>query len=328
MEKLDAKDRKILEQLEIDARQSNARIARKVHMSKDVVGYRIRRMETEGIIRRYYGVLNIAKLGFMTYKLLVSFQNSDSATEKEIIGYLSKSRHVGWLASCDGNYNLMAVLWVKSAIVLEEFLGEFLKKYAQYVRERDVIGITENHSCGKAYLFGKEADDSPDIFYVGEPGDGLDDKDRQIAGMLADNARMPLAEIAGRVGLSGEAVAYRIRQLKKRNVVQAFRPMIDTGLLGYQYYNVLFRLRNPGKAGTLFKYFKRHPNVIYFVKYVGQYDVGIDLEVRDAEELRKILVGIKDAFRKEIEIYTTVLVYKEHKLSYMPRMVEARSGEE
>jgi len=315
---LDAKDRKILEQLDLDARQSNSEIGKKSGLSKDAVGYRIRQMEKGGVIKGHYSVLNIAKLGFETYKLMLTFQNTTSRIEKEMIGYFAESPHVGWLVSCDGKYNLMAVCWVRNGAAFENFFAGFLKEYAQYVRERDIIQITENHSCPKSYLFGKERDETSDIFYSGEPELEADGTDLKIMQALANNGRAPLAELAKKIGITGEAVAYRLKQLKRKKLVQAFRPVINTPLLGYQYYNVLFRLHRFENIDGIFEYFKKHPNVIYFVKYLGTHDIGIDLEVKDSGELRRILRGIKDTFSEDIESYDTVLVYQEHKLSYFP----------
>src|SRR3989338_4309993 len=126
---LDVKDRKILEQLDLNARQSNSQIAKKVRLSKDVVNYRIKQLEKNGIIKGYYSVLDIAKLGYVTYKLMLTFQNTTSEIEKEIIDYFIKSPHVGWLVSCDGYYNLMVIAWVKSSIVFNNFFTDFLTKY-------------------------------------------------------------------------------------------------------------------------------------------------------------------------------------------------------
>jgi len=61
MENLDLKDRKILYYLDINSRQSNSDIAKKVGLSKEVVNYRIKRLEKEGIIKGYYTVLDFYK---------------------------------------------------------------------------------------------------------------------------------------------------------------------------------------------------------------------------------------------------------------------------
>ena len=48
----------------------------------------------------------------------------------------------------------------------------------------------------------------------------LDDVDRDILRLLQENARIPHAEIARRVGMVPSAVLERVRKLESRGVVQ------------------------------------------------------------------------------------------------------------
>ena len=57
--KLDLKDRKILYELDSNARQSNSEIAKKVGLNKNTVNYKINRMTEEGIIAGYYTVIDV-----------------------------------------------------------------------------------------------------------------------------------------------------------------------------------------------------------------------------------------------------------------------------
>jgi len=72
--KLDIKDKKILYELDMDARQSISSIAKRVGLSKEVVNYRIRRMEKEGLIDGYYAIIEYSKLGYMYCRLIMTFR--------------------------------------------------------------------------------------------------------------------------------------------------------------------------------------------------------------------------------------------------------------
>ena len=61
--KIDLKDRKILYELDLDCRQSNTQIGKKVGLTRDVVAYRIKRMEEEGVITNFWTAINTFKLG-------------------------------------------------------------------------------------------------------------------------------------------------------------------------------------------------------------------------------------------------------------------------
>jgi len=316
--KLDQKDKKILEQLDINSRQSNSQIAKRVRISKDAVGYRIKNLEKSKIVSGYYSVLNIAKLGYITYKLMLTFQNTTSKIEKEIIEYLKQKKNVGWLVSCDGYYNLMVVTWVKNSAIFDNFLKEFLKRYSQFIKERDIILITENHSHRKEYLHDNSKEITKDIFYGFEQTLEIDKIDLFLIRQLSENSRISLNSLSESVKLTPEAIAHRIKKLKKQEIIQAFRPIINTSLLGYQYYNILFKLKKFDNVDKIFNFFRQQPNIIYFVKYLGNYDIGIDLEVKSLDELRTILNQIKDTFSEDIQSYNSILINQEHKLSYFP----------
>src|SRR5215218_4583246 len=61
----------------------------------------------------------------------------------------------------------------------------------------------------------------------------LDDTDRRLLIELQENARLSLAELGRRVGLSPPAVAERVRRLTDEGVIRGFRTDIDPRALGY-----------------------------------------------------------------------------------------------
>lgn len=318
--KLDTKDRRILEQLETNVRQSNRQISKKVGLSKDAIAYRINRLEEAKLISGYYTVLNIAKLGLIQFKIFISLQNTDSKIETEIIDYLKKDENIGWVVSCDGYYNLMAVAWVKSPIAFDEFFIKFLNKYSKYCKQREVVTIPEEYALRNSYLYNKK-NILPISHYGGEPKLELDKKDILITEMLANNSRESLIKISDKVNLTPEAINHRIKDLQHKEVLLAFRPKINPNLIGYSFYNLLFRLKKTNNLERIYEYFKKDANVVYISKYLGAYDLGVDVQVKDSEELREILSKFKDTFKEDIESYISILIYHEHKLSYFPHKI-------
>ena len=314
---LDTKDRKILEQLELNARQSSSQIAKKVGLSKDAVLYRIKNLEERKIILGYHSVLNLSKLGFLSYKIMLSFRDIDSNIETSIINYIKNEKSAGWVVSCDVAYNLMAIFWVRNSFTFNEFLKRFLEKFSKYIRERQIIMLTENHMQRKSYLFNKNLN-LEDIYTGNEKEEELDEKDLKIIKILANNSIGKLYKIASSLKLTPEAVSHRIKVLQQKGILQAFRPTINSSLLGYQYYNVLFKLKRFEDIKALFDFFKEQKSIIYFVGYMGGYDIGVDIEVKNISELREFLQKTRDLFKNDIESYTSILIYQQHKLSYLP----------
>ena len=58
MIKIDAKDRRILYELDKNCRQSNSQIGKKVGLGRDVVSYRIDKLMKQGVIDNFFTVID------------------------------------------------------------------------------------------------------------------------------------------------------------------------------------------------------------------------------------------------------------------------------
>src|SRR3989344_9070478 len=101
---LDVKDRKILYELDVNARQSASEIGKKVGLSKQVVTYRINKLIETGVIQEFYAVYDTSKLGFATYKIFLRLQNADINKQNEIIEYIKNHENIQFFISCDGMF--------------------------------------------------------------------------------------------------------------------------------------------------------------------------------------------------------------------------------
>ena len=88
------KDRKILYELDLNCRQSNTQIGKKVGLKKDVVSYRIKRMQDEGIIKNFWTLIDAYKLGYIIFRFYLVFQYVNRDIKKKIIEYLIKNKRI------------------------------------------------------------------------------------------------------------------------------------------------------------------------------------------------------------------------------------------
>src|SRR5277367_242749 len=72
--------------------------------------------------------------------------------------------------------------------------------------------------------------------------EALDSPNRQLIVELQSDARLSLAELGRRVGLSPPAVAERLRRLESDGIIAGYHAVIDPRRLGYGL-GVLIRLR-------------------------------------------------------------------------------------
>ena len=320
--RLDVKDRKILYELDINSRQSNSEIAKKVGLSKQVVGFRIKRLIKEKIISFFYSVIDISKLGFTVHKNFLRLQNLDRGKEKELIDFLINHPNVVWVASCDGKFDLAFGTWAKDMAFLDKTITELNKKFGEYIAERQIATIIRGDYFIRDYLISREKP-SPyrESFFGAVPAPvKMDKNDWEILVLLGKNSRITAVDISKEVKLSVDAIAERIKKLEKSGVIKHYNIVPNESKFPFLHYKVLIGFRNisEDKERSIREYCRTNPNVVYIVKSLGPWEFEIDLEVESAEKFREVMMNIKTMFNDLLKDYSTLHIYQVHKYNFCP----------
>ncbi|MEA2037262.1 MAG: Lrp/AsnC family transcriptional regulator [Nanoarchaeota archaeon] len=321
--KIDLKDKRILNELDLDARQPISSIAKKVKLSKQLVGYRIKQLEKKGIIEGYYAVINISKLGYLFHRAFFRFQNTSKDKEEEIINYLKSLPDVAWIVTIDGRWDLAILTWERNAWEFNNLLEKLLVKYGQYLTDKYITIVTAIYHFKHKYLFDKK--DLSEALVGGDLEDNkLDKIDFELIKILAVDGRMSLLELSKKLNISSKVVVYRMKRLIKKGIIDAFRAKINPNLLGYQHYKVFLSLKNirEDTDSKLLEFFRKHPNIIYSTKAVGEYDIEFELQAKSNEEFHNILREVKFNFSDVIKNYESFLIFYENQINYLPGYID------
>ena len=81
----------------------------------------------------------------------------------------------------------------------------------------------------------------------------LDLKDCKLLYELDCNSRQTIQQLAKKIGLSKDAVKYRINRLYNSKIIKSFNAVIDTGKLGFTSYRLFLKFYqlSPEKHGFL-----------------------------------------------------------------------------
>jgi len=110
---VDEIDLKIIEKLAVNARATYSEIASEVGLSDVAVMKRIRKLEQEGVIRKYTVIVDPAKLGFSK----VSLTGINVAPDKlfDVVEELKKRDYVKQLLVTSGDHSLIALVFARSS---------------------------------------------------------------------------------------------------------------------------------------------------------------------------------------------------------------------
>jgi Lrp/AsnC family transcriptional regulator for asnA, asnC and gidA len=317
-EKLNLKDRKILYQLDLNARQSFSKIGKKARLSKEVVNYRITRLEKLGIIQGYYTLINMSKLGYFVNRFFLKLKNTSPEKEHEIIDFFVKHPKYWWVDSIDGFRDLGVASWEKTLADCYKRREELMNKFKECIKEAEHSIYTGFYIYKRAYLLNKSKKETPLIDYIQKEIRDYDELDLKILRIIANNARIPIIEIAEKLHTTLTIVNYRIKKMVKNRIIEGFRPKIGLSKIGYYWYKIEFSLSNISKKQEILDYCAQHPNIVYAYESTGQPDLEIELEVENYEKFREVLNDLRTKFKDSIESYQHLLWFKEHKILFFP----------
>lgn len=318
MRKIDKIDKKIIYELDRNARRSVNKIAKKLKLKRETVSYRIKQLEKNKIIKGYYTLIDYSKLGYILIRLYFKFQDTTLEIEKEIIDYLVSLKSTLTVYKIEGDWDLAMGFLVKSLDEFDKIYREFQSKYRKFIHSHNITVFLEYKHFFRNYLVDEKLRDYSSYSTGNAEKINFDKKDIEIIKILAENAKIPLLDIANKLNLTSMAVRYRIRQLADKKVILAYRTLIDYSKLGYGYYKIDLDIEDISKLKQLQNFIKQHPDIIYQDRTIGGSDIEFDAELQDHEEFHKLIEEIKKKFPGIIRTYKYYKAREILKYIYFP----------
>jgi len=318
--KLDYKDKRLLYELDFHARDPLSRLAKRTGLSKQGVEYKINSLIKKGVIKGFYPVINVPKLGYKYCRLLLTLQNATEKDKDSLTGYFRAHKKVFWLFDMQGAYDLLIVIWAKDISEFKEFIEETESKFGYIIKRKvETIATDVIHYRYRFPLNIKETEE----IHIRETDERvkIDEKDSRILDLLVKNPKMPLVKMSHELGESAKVIAYRIKRLEREKFIEAYRPIIGYNALGYTYYKILINLNKVAitESRKLKKYITENPLIIYLIEGIGlPADLELEMVVSSNQELFNFINDLKEKFPKLIAEYTTVVFMDTLKVRYLP----------
>jgi Lrp/AsnC family leucine-responsive transcriptional regulator len=307
MEKLDLKDRKILYNLDLNCRQSNTQIGKKVGLSKQVVDYRIKRMEEDKIITRYWTNIDSYRFGYQVYRYYLITQNASFSKKEEIVQQIADYKNTWVTGLIKGNYDIVAVIWVKSIPEFYQFWDNFNEAYGDYIAEKIFSVYLEADVYPLSFLLGEDyskEDRKNPQHNGGKNPISIDKQDGILLNEIVTNARIPLIDLADKLNCSSQAANYRLKQLMTKEIIQGFHVGINIDKIGYEHYKVDIWLKELSKRRKLWKFIGEFPYVTFINTSAGYADIEIEFNIENLDSLLEYMDELQVKFSNVIRKFT------------------------
>jgi Lrp/AsnC family transcriptional regulator, leucine-responsive regulatory protein len=117
----------------------------------------------------------------------------------------------------------------------------------------------------------------------------LDDVNRRLLAELQEDARLSVAELGRRVGLSSPAVAERIQRLQDAGVITGYRAQVNPRALGYSLSAVLRIRPAPREMPKVGELARKTPEVVECHRVTGEDCFYMKFHVRDVDHLEEVI---------------------------------------
>lgn len=142
MEKLDQKDKKILEVINNNGRASVTEIARKTRIPRDSVHYRLQRLIKSKVIRFFHTAIDHRKLGYPIFTF-VNFvlYNFNEETEKRFYNYLINLKKVIYVTKTTGKWDCTIAIAAKDLEQFDSVLRGIRKRFSSIIKDFETASI-------------------------------------------------------------------------------------------------------------------------------------------------------------------------------------------
>lgn len=316
---LDDLDKKILYYLDLDSRQSLIKLARKVKSNKDTVHYRVHKLVENKIITRFSTATNTAYLGYENIKVYLQFQNLNEEKEKEFFTFLRSIPRIGWIVRSSGRWDALFCYWAESKFEFYKIFIQIMNKFSKYIYHKEVIHNINWFYYNRKWLLPKELKKEP-IKYGEEPhNEKIDELDKQILHELIKHAKIPIKDIAIKTKNSSQNIINRIRKLQQRGIITKFSIDLHYGKLGLMFCKTCIYLDNITKERLtqFYEYCAKEQKIFALTTTLGAWDVELEFEVHQFEEMVKIMDKIKNSFGDIVRSYESIIITKQSEVIYV-----------
>lgn len=314
---------KVLRELDFNARQPIAQIAKKTGLSKEAAHYRIKQLEQKGIITNYYTVIDLSKIGYLFCRLRYELEKVDPKIEERFLDYSRHMPNIGWFI-VRGNMNIGLIVYAKSVFEAKEIMDKITNKFYTVVKSRTPSIATKIYHFRRNYLYNTKEDDYL-LWGEGKKVD-IDETDKKILILLTHDARLPYTKIAEKVGLTSMAVMNRVKRMEKEKLILGYRCALNLQKLGYTHQKIILYMENISaeRKKTLLQYLRICPSIVYITEVLDGCDLEFELHLKSSDQLYTFMKKLREVF-PEIKSFDSYPFYREEIIRYIPESFETIS---
>jgi len=320
MKNFDEINKKIIFELSRNSRQNISELSKNTKIRRETINYRIKQLESSGIINNYYTIIDHNKLGYIMIRLYIKLQNINSEIEEKIIKYLFTLKDITVICTSEGDWDLIVCILTKTYDLFYITKRELKEKFGSYINKINASLLYKYSRLDRKYLINNLNLYKNELYTISNNNKKVEIKkmDIKLLNIISENAKINIVDIAKQLKITPKAVKYKIKRLEKDKIIVGYSANIDMSKFGYEYYKIDLILGNTIIIEDLSKFIKSNLYVIYIDWSIGGSDFEFEIEVQGIDSFYNFMKNLKDRFGNEIITYKFYKRKKLYKYKFIP----------
>ena len=314
---MDLLDRKIIYELDIDARQSASAIAKKLSVAKETVNFRIKRLLQNKIIKGFSSLLDLSKIHCFFFKIFVKFKEIPPKRRKEILDFLAAYPQMSQVLLLEGKYDVQLFFLAKENSDMMRFMEKMNAFCGKEIHEKQILIVNNLYRFNLKVLY-HDKHDIKEIITAKKSDYVFDEISWNVLKQVANNARISVLDIAKNCNISAQLAQYHLKKLIKDKVIVSAHVDINYDALQMLHYHVTFQLHDHSVLPWIIEFFNSKNKSLFATTMIGCYDGSAELIVTDNQELREIIDNLLENFADKINVLDIFLIYNEYEMRLYP----------
>jgi len=315
---LDVTDKKILLSLINNSRAPISVIAKETHLSREIVSYRLYKLEQENVITEYIAKINQPMFCSGVALMMCKLVRSNTTRFKEVIAFINKHSSINWCIETCGTSDLALTILYDTPKNLANIVTDLLNFLGSNLKEQNIYLYIDEYKFDRSGLITEKPlsyNKNKIITFDKQTPLKLDMLDANILSILSKNCRTKNSDIAINLHVTEDVVRLRIKSLERRGIILGYTVSIDAEKLGYEAYQMSAKLdqMNDTVINKIKYYMQTSPYIIYCTRTSGKYDLIIDVHAKNRQHFNDLLLDMRNNLPEIIdyEFHLNMRTYKE-----------------
>jgi DNA-binding Lrp family transcriptional regulator len=256
------------------------------------------------------------------FKVYLKLENIPDKKEK-FFDFLRKNKNIYWFGISDGAFDCVFAILSKDTVSYFEEINKTLNQWNDLIINKVLGTMVDTRQYTKKFFL--EETKSKEIIFGGKVVENkIDELDSKILDILANNARIPIAQLCRKVGASVEIVRGRIKKLEEKGIIISYRISIDFNKLNLEFFKAIIYFRSLSKKDerALFEWMKNHPKSLYYIRSLAPWEVEFEFAVENYLEFNKIINNLREKFPNVIRNHEHLIMIHEEWLPGYKEMIK------